>query len=219
MKYLLAFALLITTFFIHAEIYRGVDEDGNVFYSDKEQPNSKLIPTPSPNTVTMPKPKPGAKQTPQTDQTKESAYSTFNIISPENDATIFNNAGNISINFSIEPPLNIENGHQITVYVDGKAAAPASTELMIQAANVSRGKHTLSAKVTNAKGKQIITSNAITIHMKRFSRKTPGSTPGPVDPEGNPYLPGPTDPQGNPYTPGPQGTIFKPGPIIPPANP
>lgn len=219
MKYLLAFALLITTFFIHAEIYRGVDEEGNVFYSDKEQPNSKLIPTPSPNTVTMPKPKPKEKQTPQTDQPKEGAYSTFGIVSPVNGETIFNNAGNISVNFTIEPPLDIANGHQITAYVDGKAAAPASTELMIQIPNVNRGKHTLSAKVTDAKGKQIITSNAITIHMKRFSKRTPGSTPGPVDPKGNPYSPGPTDSQGNPYTPGPQGTTFKPGPIISPANP
>ena len=69
--------------------------------------------------------------------------------------------------------------------------------------NISRGKHIIQAKVINEKGMQIISSNSVTIHMKRLSSQQgkPSGTP-----------PGPQTPEGQPYTPGPQGVFFKPGP-------
>ena len=213
MKYLLSLTLLLTPLVIHAEIYRGVDEAGNVFYSDKEQANTELIPTPTPNAISIPKLEP-KKPVAKVEQTN--SYKSFHIISPENNATIRDNSGTISINLSIQPSLDIKNGHQISIYLDGQRVITNATELTIQLPNISRGKHTLSAKIIDSKGKQIISSNSVTIHMKRTSSqhgKSSNEQSGPKPgPQGIIFEP---DPQKTIIEPGPQGVIFKPGPIKP----
>lgn len=218
MKYLISLALLLASFTIHAEIYRGVDKEGNVFYSDKEQPNAELIPTPTPNAITMPK---FEAKKPVTEDAEKNPYQSFAIVSPANNATIRNNAGNISISLSLLPALDTKNNHRIIIYLDGQVAISATTELMVQLANISRGNHTLSAKVIDEKGKQLIISKTTTINMKRSSsqhNKSSGTPPGPKTSDGNTYIPGPQTSDGNPYTSGPQGIIFKPGPIYPPSE-
>ncbi|MES0328574.1 MAG: DUF4124 domain-containing protein [Gammaproteobacteria bacterium] len=206
MKYFLAIALLLFAFSIHAEIYRGVDEEGNVFYSDKDQANAELIPTPTPNAITMPKLE---ANKPAAEDAEKNPYKSFGIVSPANNATIRDNIGNISITLSLLPALDTKNSHRITIYLDGQIVISATTELTIQLANISRGNHTLSAKVIDGKGKQLIRSNAVTIHMKRSSSQHNKSSGTP---------PGPKTSDGNPYTPGPQGIIFKPGSISPPSD-
>ena len=200
MKHSLSFALLVASMTIHAEIYRGVDEEGNVFYSDKEQTNTELIPTPTPNAVSMPKLE--AKK-PVAEKTQKRAYKLFSISSPVSNASIRDNLGNLSINLAIEPALDKTNHHKIVIYLDGKVATSATTALPIQLSNITRGKHILQAKVIDENGMQIISSNSVTIHMKRLSSQhgKPSGTP-----------PGPQTPEGQPYTPGPQGVFFKPGP-------
>lgn len=209
MKYFISLILLLVSFSTQAEIYRGVDEEGEIFYSDKEQPNAELIPTPTPNAISMPKLEAKKPVAEDAEDAEMNPYKSFGIVNPANNTTIRDNAGNISITLSLLPALDTKNNHRITIYLDGQIVISATTELTIQLANIRRGKHTLSAKVIDGKGKQLIRSNAVTINMKQTSSQhnKPSGTP-----------PGPQTFDGNPYTPGPQGIIFKPGPIYPPSD-
>ncbi|MDH3343592.1 MAG: DUF4124 domain-containing protein, partial [Gammaproteobacteria bacterium] len=110
MKYFISLILLLVSLSIQAEIYRGVDEEGEVFYSDKELPNSELIPTPTPNAISMPKPEP---KKPAAEVKQANQYKSFRIVSPANDATFKDNAGNLTVSLSIEPDLNTEKGDHI----------------------------------------------------------------------------------------------------------
>ena len=157
--------LLLASLPAQAEIYRGVDEDGNVFYSDKEQPDSELIPTPSPNTVTMPKPE--AKK-PAEIEKPEATYKSFGIASPTNDLTIRDNTGNLPVTLSIDPELNIKNGDSIRLSIDNQVSVPKTTSLSTQLPNIARGTHTLKAELVSASG-QTILSHSVQFHMKRFS--------------------------------------------------
>jgi len=166
MKNFLAFTLVLSAFSIHAEIYRGVDEDGNVFFTDTEQENSELIPTPTPNTVTMPKLE--AKKPELVEDKKESVYKTFSIISPTHDATIKENSGNITVNLLIKPKLNVDEGDAIRISIDNQVVAKRTTSLSIPIPNVDRGSHNLKAELINRSGKTIM-SQSVLFHMKRFS--------------------------------------------------
>ncbi|MDT8453253.1 MAG: DUF4124 domain-containing protein [Gammaproteobacteria bacterium] len=168
MKYLLPLSfLLLIALPIQAEIYRSVDEDGNVIYSDQELPNSELIPTPTDNTVSMPKPEASAPA----EEKKEKPtgnYHSFSIVSPDHNAVIRNNAGNITVNLSIDPPLKVGSGDYIRLYLDDEEQSSKLTSSSTQLSNIARGSHTLRAELRNASGKTL-KSASIQFHLKRIS--------------------------------------------------
>ncbi len=168
MKYLFPLSLLLLiTLPIQAEIYRSVDEDGNVIYSDQELPNGELIPTPTDNTVTMPKPEARAPVE-EEDENPTVNYHAFSIASPENNAVIRNNAGNITVNLSIDPPLKVSTGDYIRLYLDNEELRSKLTSSSTQLSNISRGTHTLKAELSNASGKTL-KSASVQFYLKRIS--------------------------------------------------
>lgn len=186
------------------EIYKGTDAEGNVIYSDEELPNGAEIQVPDLTTVTMPKPKKTVKE----DVVAKNPYTTFKILSPGNDDTIRVTSGDVPVTLFAVPALDIGQGHSISVYIDGVATIKKTTLLDHKIPNVSRGSHTLSAEIRDAKDKVITKSNAVEFHMKRKSEqhnKPTGAPPGPIKSDGTPYKPGP------------QGVTFKPGPNVQPS--
>lgn len=203
----IATLLLLVLFAIagHAEIYKGIDSEGNVIYSDEEMPNATEIRIPEPTSIPMPKPKP---KIPAIEKEKVTEYKSFKILSPSKNETLRISSGNVPVTLSITPALDIKQGHSISVYIDGVATINKTTRLNLQIPNVNRGSHSLRAEIRSAKNKILKKSNLVKFHLKHLSsqHKTPTGTP-----------PGPKKPDGTPYTPGPQGVIFKPGPIIQPS--
>lgn len=172
---------------VMAEIYKGVDSEGRVVYSDKETPDAKIIPTPSPNTVQMPKalPKQAAEEV-----SAGVGYTSFSITSPRNNATIRSNEGDLTLKLSLEPALDLEQGHSISVLLDGRPFIKKSTQLDIVLRNIDRGSHSVKARVRDRQGKSLISSNSLRFHMKRLSsqHKEPAGTPaGPSRSDGTSF--------------------------------
>lgn len=168
MKHLLPVALLIASFSIQAEIYRGTDEEGNVSYSDKEQPNSELIPTPTPNVIQGFKPEQKEAAGTEVEESKDAAYKSFSIVSPANDSTAISSPGNLSISLSINPALNTKQGDYIRLYVDNRLVIKKTTSLSPSIPNIDRGSHSLKAELVSKSGKTLL-SSSVQFHMKRFS--------------------------------------------------
>ena len=167
MKYLLPLVLLFSSLPIQAEIYRGVDEEGNVFYSDKEQPNTELIPTPAPNTIIMPKLEAKTPAAAEVEK-KDASYKSFSITTPANNAAVRDNAGNLSVSLSIDPALNKKNGDAIRLTIDNRVVTAKTTSLTVNIPNVDRGSHSLKAELVNKAG-QVIRSSSVQFQMLRFS--------------------------------------------------
>ncbi len=196
--YLILF--LLVSFSLQAELYKGVDADGNVTFSDKETPNAKKIPMPTPNVIQMPKYKPVEK----TAEDEVGNYKSFTIKQPKNNATVRASDGNVPVSLSLTPELDTASGHKISILVDGKTVIKGVTTLTAQLPNINRGKHTISAVVKNKSNKTLISSNKVTLHLKRQSELHPtGQGTGPSNPDGSPINPGPNNP------------AFRPGPIFP----
>jgi len=200
MQRFLYLILLLIPFSLQAELYKGVDEDGNVTFSDKETPNAEKIPMPTPNVIKMPKPGPAEKTT----EGDKGDYKYFAIKQPKTNATIRASDGSVPVSLSLTPKLDIASGHKISILVDGKTVIKGATTLAVQLPNIDRGKHTISAAVKDKSNKTLISSNRVTFHLKRQSELHPtGQGVGPSNPDGSPINPGPNNP------------AFRPGPIIP----
>lgn len=149
---------------LQAQVYRSVDKDGNVTYSDKPSKGSVEVEVKELETV---KPLETAPPIADKKDNKPAAvYSGIEITSPQDDVSIRENTGNVSVTVSLNP--NLKNGHKLVLYLDGEEYASGTTT-NFQLQNIDRGSHQLRAAVQNAEGRLLISSKSITFHLHRFS--------------------------------------------------
>lgn len=158
---------LISSSVIAEQVYRSIGPDGSVVFSDKETPGSEPVEVKELPTVTLPKaPKFNYKEP----EEEDSFYREVAIVSPQNDETIRENAGNISIRAAVAPPLS--RGHILEITLDGKVVFSGSgTSVNLQ--NIDRGTHIARATVKDQSGKVYIASEPVTFHLLRHSIQHP----------------------------------------------
>lgn len=148
-------------------LYKRVEKDGTVTYSDTPVEGAEEISLPP--LTTMPPPvTPVAAEEPETVKAGP-PYRAFSIISPENDATIRSNEGNVTISLTIDPPLRADEGDRIALHMDGAVMINGSTGLTMSLQNVDRGTHRLHAEVRDSSGRVLAKTSPVTIHVKRHS--------------------------------------------------
>ena len=137
-------------------VYKTVDEDGNIIFTDKPSADSEEIKIKELQTIENPNPakyKAPAKQA----TVKDVAYSKLSVTSPENGAGIRNNAGNIRISVALEPGL--KPGHRLVILMDGKEVSTGSAT-SVSLNNVDRGSHSIAVSVVDGNGKKLISSSS-----------------------------------------------------------
>jgi len=171
---LIVVGLGVTTMCANAAVYKKIDENGNVTYTDSpvlkdqkplemDQPMTyKAIPKVSPPPRVMEEQK--IEDTAKT----ETAYTALSIISPENDQAIRENAGNVAISISSQPALDTGAKHQYVFYLDGKKVNQSQNSSIVLP-NTDRGTHTINAEIVDQEQNTLIKSDAITFHLQRVS--------------------------------------------------
>ncbi len=160
------------------EIYRWVDDNGNQVYSDQPGENAEKIELQKSMTYS-PVQIPEITDSPTTDEqeSSEEAESAPNyklkIVSPEDDAGIRVNNGNVMVNLQILPALVTERGDLIQLYLDGLPSGMPLAQLNFMLENLDRGTHKLSAAVLNVSGEVVAQSETITFHLQRTSLQHP----------------------------------------------
>ena len=171
LKYTAITALLLSlSFNSHAQVYKTVDDQGNVSFSDAPQKNSQQMEVPKSNTVQaieVPEKTPEEKtDTPQA----AFEYTSLKITSPADDAGIAHGGGDLSVSVLSSPTLQGED--KLRLLVDGKTQGE-NTSGEFQLSNIDRGSHTLQAVIVNQSGKILKKSSTITVHIMRPSVTSP----------------------------------------------
>jgi len=189
---LLAGALAMTSSGADAasRIYRTVDENGNVVFTDvpprPEQPG-EAVELETGNTFTPPpRATPEAGETsvrledwldgdestaagdPQSVEEDQQTvdYQSLQIASPAHDATVRENAGNVTIAAEIQPSL--ATGHVMQVFLDGELRQQGHTTTF-QLVNLDRGTHNVQVRVVDQTGSPRISSEPSVFHLQRRS--------------------------------------------------
>ncbi len=152
-----------------AQMYKWVDEEGNISYSD-QPPYKGAEQLDAPAISTMP-----ATAIPKKDTADKEAkadeevtnYTKLKITSPENDTTIRENTGNFSIAFSVTPALDVSHGHSFSIMMDGKVVQSKLQSTNASFTNIDRGTHKISVSIKNKSGKTLSKSKSITVHLHR----------------------------------------------------
>lgn len=153
-------------------IYKTVDENGNVVYSDTNPDGDGERVTLRELSVV----KPGNLETPQAgeetaaaaarEQSSEAAEVGLRILSPEPEETIWNTAYVLSVQVGVTGAL--PEGAQLAYIVDGEVKQ-TTRSTSVQLSEVFRGEHTLSVELRGGSGRVLSSAGPVTFYMRQGS--------------------------------------------------
>ncbi len=166
------------------EIWRWVDKNGTVHYSDQpDSPNAKLIDVIEPNAYEGEAATPGSSASAsgsaeEDSEPSDSPYGSLSIVQPEPDQVFFGSDATVSVEAELEGTLRSD--HSVVFFLNG-SRRPASG-LGMELSGLARGTYTLRASVLDENGKPVITSAQSTFHVRQASTQNP-QTPVPARPQ------------------------------------
>ncbi len=166
MRTRLLIILLLLPMFAYATVYKWVDKEGKVHYSDTPIENAQAVEFKSntQNNIKLPPPVVLPKHSQSQTQTKQEGYQ-LNIISPAEEETLRDNNGNITLSVNISPDL--ANSHQLLLLMDGKVIGPPQRSSIFHLENIDRGEHIFKVQVITQNGKQLALTPPRTVFLHR----------------------------------------------------
>jgi hypothetical protein len=169
---ILAFCLATSP--VYAEVYKTIDQDGNVVYTDIPQPGSAPVTLPQPSTYAPP----GASSTSSTPTPPPSAqesidssgplvvYKSITLMAPQNEAVFTPEAaGSIAASVSVEPGLGPSD--KIEFVLDGATVGGASNGTQTTLSGLTRGTHKILARIVNANGQVLKKSTPVVFYVQQ----------------------------------------------------
>ncbi len=165
------YLLLFITCSLSAEIYRLVDDNGNVSFSDQPHPEATVIkvdalPTYTPITTSF-----NVNETQSIEDTQTLIIPDYkvSIVSPSNDQAFWDSSGTVAVQIELQPELDTFRGDLIKVMLDGKEIGEPQENAVVSLTNIDRGTHSLSVAVVSQEQKILSTSDTIKFHLHRRS--------------------------------------------------
>ncbi|MGE0484338.1 MAG: DUF4124 domain-containing protein [Gammaproteobacteria bacterium] len=154
------------------EVYRWIDDDGNVVFSDTPVEGAEKIQIQEPTVVpAQPLPRRSEKLTPPE---PVATYDALAIVSPSDQATI-RNQREISVSVAVQPGLDVEAGHRLQLYFDGSTYGEPSRATQFIVAELVRGQHSLAVAVVDADGRELIRAEPVVIFVHLASQQHPSA--------------------------------------------
>jgi hypothetical protein len=183
MRTLVLCALLLLPQLGTAQIYKTVDEHGNVSYSDKPPASGSSEQVKLRETNSTPAPEIIEPLTPASAAAPADAAAagyTVAISSPGNESTVPMGPGNFPVSASVEPALG--QGALLQLYIDGSPYGAPQSSSSWMLTNVFRGAHDLSVAIVDNKGDRQAESAPVRVYVLRPSVNSPsraGPRPSP----------------------------------------
>ena len=163
-------ALLSLTSLVAADpLYKWVDDQGNIHYSDKPQPGAQKIVLPKASTYVPPNvAMPAAPAATRNQSNSVQAYSNLTISSPKDQETLWN-VQTVTVSVSMVPML--QTGDTLTISVDGVSKTSSGSSVTFD--NLDRGEHDVTATVSSRNGRGTLTAQSVFYIQKNIDTKPP----------------------------------------------
>ncbi|WP_298773306.1 DUF4124 domain-containing protein [uncultured Shewanella sp.] len=164
------FLLLLLSSMANSTVYKWVDKDGQIHYTDKPVNNANpvefkantnnhvsLPPVPAISTNTPPPSKPVQYQ--------------LTITKPIEEETIRNNNGDLSVIVQIKP--RFPSTSRLQLHLDNQILGKPQTSTMFSLKNIDRGEHNIIIKLIDKNGKILASSLPRTFFLHRSIKNKP----------------------------------------------
>ena len=171
---LVAFAVMLASDAVFAQVYKVVDKDGNVSYTDRPPPDGsapiKLAPISIIEAPTYEQPAKADAQAADGAEGKEVSlrdlrkqYKNFAIVAPQQEESVWHPESAMSVAWNAG--YQLQEGMQVTIYIDGKQHSKGSQSI-VAVADLDRGEHKIEAKLTDARNRTIATAEPVTFFIR-----------------------------------------------------
>ena len=162
-----------------AEVYRWVDENGEIHFSDIPHENSETVTLPKTQTFSplTPTTQPAqsaveAGQDKQADKAAIILYESVDVISPTHNEVLWSTGGTVKVSVSVKPRLRGD--HILMIYLDDLLVESLTgNKRDMELTQVFRGEHTLHATVRDANGEVVGRGNSVSFTVKQTSIQNP----------------------------------------------
>jgi len=194
---MLAFALAMTAGPVMGQVYKVVDKDGNVTFTDiPPQDGSAPVDLPPISVVETPVYQQTAREAdiaaasaavaagtdvpvaePKEPTLRElrQSYKDFAIVSPQWEESVWSPEGPVEIAWRTSADL--QEGMQVSVFIDGKLEV-TTNQAIIPVAGLERGEHIVTAEIKDQRNRKIATAGPVTFFIRQpgvFNRPGGGS--------------------------------------------
>ncbi|MDX1459741.1 MAG: DUF4124 domain-containing protein [Xanthomonadales bacterium] len=180
------FALLAATALVlavpaKAQVYKIVDENGNVTYTDQAPgPDAKPVDLPG-LSIISPQQRPETPRSLARDVPKEAnevsnlgelrrSYNDFAIVAPKPDESLWGTGNAVQVAWDTR--YRLQAGMSVVIYLDGEAQPP-TTSPVITFEQLDRGSHTVSAELYDRRNRKIATAEPVSFYIRQGSRLFP----------------------------------------------
>jgi hypothetical protein len=156
-----------------AEVFRRTGPDGEVYFSDRPAPDAQRVDLNPAQAVQLRTP-PRTAESDASGQNEAAnqkpaavSYAELTIVKPSYDQGVRANGGSVTVYLSLQPAL--QPGHAIMLKVDGEDGERihSGETLNFNLSNMSRGRHTVAAKVVNQNGEELIRTGPVGFYVLR----------------------------------------------------
>lgn len=161
MRALLSIATLLLPLLAAAGVYRWVDPDGRIQYSDRPVSGAERVGIQLDRSVES-----AEAQVPTEEGGLElGTYDSFEILAPEPNQTLRDAEGKVDLSLLIEPPLAPD--HRLQILVDGQPVTGDAQGAQIQLLGLAFGSHRIQARIKDDLDETVATSTAIDFHLRK----------------------------------------------------
>ena len=146
------------------EIYKVVNQDGSVTYTDKPVLSAERVELGPDNRMTLPPPQPPLSV--NTAKTNKEPKPVIEVVNPKPEATVRNNAGNMTIAANVD---NADPQGRFKLFIDNKLVQEQSNAVF-QLQGINRGAHTFYITHTDNTGKTLASTSPQTFYLHQASR-------------------------------------------------
>ncbi|NMT65315.1 DUF4124 domain-containing protein [Marinobacter orientalis] len=162
--------LVFTAFPLSAEVYRQVDAQGNVTYTDEptQGTEAEVVDVKPVTTVTLPKPEAVREPERLREQVEQegAAYESVTFVAPDDEEAFYSGSGDVEFQVTSSPSLR--DNHKYEVTLDGQPVGQSqSGTVMVR--NVYRGTHEAGVNIIDSNGVTIKSGETISFTVHRPS--------------------------------------------------
>jgi hypothetical protein len=165
-------SVVACTVAVSATVYKWVDENGVVHFSDQPHENAEKLQLKAPQTYSAPKTPVAPVRPPGQSASKPApAYQSCAISEPTNEQ-VFTNTSEVTAGVTVQPA--VRPGDTAVVTLDGQrvpGVPPSGGQFSISP--VDRGTHSIQMTVQDSTGATVCTSPAVTFHVIQPSLQSP----------------------------------------------
>lgn len=169
MKKLVLLVFLLISYGANSQIFKWVDGQGNIHFSDTPHPGAVAIDIPTAQSYSPPTPRPPVQpENPTTHDKQEKVaaeYTRLEIVQPHNGATVRNNQGAATILVVAEPRLAPKN--KLQLFLDGTPIGKPQSGPSFELEGIYKGAHNFTVEIIDNQGKVLKTSDSITVYFQR----------------------------------------------------